>query len=92
MHIARLYCDDWCAVYVNGVEAEQGHSVPLDHFLRSEQFQQELMKIECVGEFIYVNREFSDDEMDELGNHFPEKLSELPTEMQNFETQVARYE
>ena len=69
---------DWTAVYVNGKEAEQGHKVPLDHFLHNELVVQAFK--ESGIEFDYRTREYADDAVEDMGASFPATVEELPEE------------
>ena len=79
--IAGCESGDWECVYVNGREAEQGHTVPLDHLLRSEWFIAQLRAELSEGKHTFEYAEgkvYTDEQMDDMGNHFPELEQDLP--------------
>ena len=76
--ICTVESGDWTAVYVDGKEAEQGHSVPLDHFLRNELVVKAFK--EAGIEFDYRTREYTDEAVEDMGANFPGTVEELPEE------------
>lgn len=69
--IQFLHADGWIAMYVDGSLVDQGHELYAPHLFKN------LMQLGFLNMEVKDTIEYTDAQMDAIGNHFPDTLDDL---------------